>query len=702
MLLRTRITLIVALGLLLIVLGLGSAGVLREQLLEQRLSTIALDGQTSLWGEVLAAEDRLLDQVLDQLVADDAFVSAAGERDAAALERLLRGARLLPGQPGAVGQLELIALLSTHQDPLWWGMALQRPLLDSVSVDRAVSGELISGLRMGSGNRPLVLSSRTVMPALRGSNNAQLPNGPVVIVLARHAQHALQRFTERTGAHANLIDLRGQLSAATDATVWQNSAVQISPRIAHHGKQTTGAITYVVNSTPITDLAGHTAGALVTLDDQSAAAAAGRFLERLMLGGTLVLVLAVLLGLNFYLGRSFRPLEHAITVLQALARGDTSVRLQHRGNDEIGRIAQAVVSLRRTAQELMASRALRERVRRRQERLIQRQLHHLADATDISRREEILGLLHTHSNPSAAQGDEELLRQLAAVMGDLTQRLIQQHQSLSSMVVELREALVTKTRLAGLEQELQIAAQVQLSILPRELPTDPRVQLHCHITPAREVGGDFYDYFHLDDEHLGFVMADVSGKGVPAALFMAITRTLLKATALFVAAPTLCIGKLNDLLAKENEQMMFVTIFYGVLHLPTGQVTYVNAGHNPPYQLLADSRVQAVPRTGGMAVAVSEDFPYREGRLTLAPGETLFLYTDGITEAFDCDAQEYGDARLEGVLQRLQQPQRALPPIDLCNAVLADVHQFERGAPQADDITCMALRYQGKESLLNK
>ena len=706
MLLRTRITLIVALGLLLIVLGLGSAGVLREQLLEQRLSTIALDGQTSLWGEVLAAEDRLLDQVLDQLVADDAFVSAAGERDAAALERLLRGARLLPGQPGAVGQLELIALLSTHQDPLWWGMALQRPLLDSVSVDRAVSGELISGLRMGSGNRPLVLSSRTVMPALRGSNNAQLPNGPVVIVLARHAQHALQRFTERTGAHANLIDLRGQLSAATDATVWQNSAVQISPRIAHHGKQTTGAITYVVNSTPITDLAGHTAGALVTLDDQSAAAAAGRFLERLMLGGTLVLVLAVLLGLNFYLGRSFRPLEHAITVLQALARGDTSVRLQHRGNDEIGRIAQAVVSLRRTAQELMASRALRERVRRRQERLIQRQLHHLADATDISRREEILGLLHTHSSPSAAQGDEELLRQLAAVMGDLTQRLIQQHQSLSSMVVELREALVTKTRLAGLEQELQIAAQVQLSILPRELPTDPRVQLHCHITPAREVGGDFYDYFHLDDEHLGFVMADVSGKGVPAALFMAITRTLLKATALFVTAPTLCIGKLNDLLAKENEQMMFVTIFYGVLHLPTGQVTYVNAGHNPPYQLLADSRVQAVPRTGGMAVAVSEDFPYREGRLTLAPGETLFLYTDGITEAFDCDAQEYGDARLEAVLQGLQQPQggagRRLPPTDLCNAVLADVHQFERGAPQADDITCMALRYQGKESLLNK
>ena len=252
MLLRTRITLIVALGLLLIVLGLGSAGVLREQLLEQRLSAIALEGQTSLWGEMLAAEDRLLDQALDQLLADNAFVSAARERDSAALEQLLRAARLLPSpqgspEPGAQRPLAQVSLLSAYQDPLVWGLALQRPLFDSVSLDRAISGEPISGLRMGSGNTPLVLSSRTVMPAKPGDNDAQhsatLPNGPVVIVLARHVQHALQRFTERTGSHANLIDLRGQLSAATNAKVWQNTAVQISPRIARHGKQTAGALT---------------------------------------------------------------------------------------------------------------------------------------------------------------------------------------------------------------------------------------------------------------------------------------------------------------------------------------------------------------------------------------------------------------------------------------------------------------------------
>ena len=278
-------------------------------------------------------------------------------------------------------------------------------------------------------------------------------------------------------------------------------------------------------------------------------------------------------------------------------------------------------------------------------------------------------------------------------MAELTERIIQQHQSLSSMIVELREALVTKTRLAGLEQELQIAAQVQLSILPRQLPADPRVQLHCHITPAREVGGDFYDYFEIDREHFGFVMADVSGKGVPAALFMAITRTLLKATALFVTSPTSCMRKLNDLLAVENDQMMFVTIFYGVLHLPSGRVAYVNAGHNPPYLRRADGTVEPVARTGGMAVAVSDGFVYREGMAQLAPGDLLFLYTDGITEAFDIDAQEYGDQRLEAVLRGLDG--QGLEPADVCTAVLADVRQFERGAPQADDITCMALRWQG-------
>ena len=685
MLLRTRITLIVALGLVLTVLGLGSAGLLREQLLQERLNHTALAAQTSLWGEMLAAEDRLLDQGLDQLVADTDFLQAARQGNLAALTQALEARQLLPGPTQSMA---LVALVSARKEPLTLGIAAPRPLLDSVSLERATSGAWVGGLRTGAGNPPLVLSAR-LLPG---------QGAPIVLVLGRHAQHALQRFAQRTATTASVLDLQGALIASTNAPLWRSAQVQVSTRTAHHGQQALKGRTYILNSTPLSDMAGHAAGVLVTLSDQTEEVDAKAFLGRLALGGTLALVLAVLLGLNFYLGRSFQPLGKAIAALQALARGDASVRLQHAGDDEIGRIAQAVVAFRRNAQELAASRALRERVRRRQERLIRARLQHLADATDMTSREEVLRLLGEPGEPgaqqaSAAQGDEEQLRQLAAVMGDLTDRIIQQHQSLSSMVMELRDALVTKTRLVGLEQELQIAAQVQLSILPRQLPADTRVQLHCHITPAREVGGDFYDYFHIDAEHLGFVMADVSGKGVPAALFMAITRTLLKATALFVTAPASCMRKLNDLLAMENEQMMFVTIFYGVLHLPSGRVTYVNAGHNPPYLRRTNGAIEPVARTAGMAVAVSEGFVYREGVVDLAPGDLLFLYTDGITEAFDIDAQEYGDHRLEAVLRGLSA--EGPTPADLCNAVLADVRQFERGAPQADDITCMALRWQG-------
>ena len=186
----------------------------------------------------------------------------------------------------------------------------------------------------------------------------------------------------------------------------------------------------------------------------------------------------------------------------------------------------------------------------------------------------------------------------------------------------------------------------------------------------------------------------MSGKGVPAALFMTITRTLLKATAQFIAEPTRCVAQLNDLLAAENDQMMFVTLFYGVLHLESGHVRYVNAGHNPPYLLRGDGSVAPLARTGGVAVAVSEGFVYRHGSVDLQAGDQLFLYTDGVTEAFDPDGQEYGDARLAQALHAaLAATDHA--PAHIAAQVLADVHAFERGAPQADDITCVALRYLG-------
>lgn len=668
MLLRTRITAMVAFGLALTALTVAGAGLLREELLSQQLAATAQQAQAVQWQQMLALQDRELDQINDRLVLQADFLLAAEQGDAAALQAALQRQAM---QPGPEQPLQVLAVLGTARTPLVLGPGIERPLLDNPSLERAVIGDALDGLRLVGNGRALVLSTR------------RLPTRePLVLVLGRDASTALDQLAGHTGAQATLLDLPGRVLASTDPALWQAAAPQVALRTARLEELTVAGQDYTASSLPVRDLNDRVAATLVTLGQPTPEARASQFLGRLALGGTLALLLAILVGLNLYLRRSLRPLEHAVDALQALAQGDASVRLAEGGDDEIGRMARAVTRLRATAHELMAARALRERVRRRQERLLHSRLQQLAVATE---------------QPFAVQpstSDEEQLRQLAAVMNQLTGQLIDQHQRLTGMVQELREALVTKTRLAGLQQELQIAAQVQLSILPRNPPQDARVALACHITPAREVGGDFYDYFFIDPRHLGVVIADVSGKGVPAALFMTITRTLLKATAQFIGEPTHCITQLNDLLAAENEQMMFVTLFYGVLALDSGRFEYVNAGHNPPYRLGADGRVAPLARTGGMAVAVAEGVPYRSAHIDLQPGEQLFLFTDGVTEAFDVEGQTYGEARLEQALARLLAG-GAADPADIGAGVVADVHAFERGAPQADDITCVCLRYGG-------
>ncbi|QXZ09124.1 SpoIIE family protein phosphatase [Comamonas sp. Y33R10-2] len=693
MTLRLRIITIVAAGLLLTTLALLGFGWIREQLQQERIATLAQQAQESLWKQVLAAEEQYMDAALDQLTALPAIASAARSQDSKALEKRLIAENLVPGD----GQLlQLLAVLRPGHEPMTLGQTAPIPLLDAGSLEQLFSGEDINGLRLGSGNIAMLISARLV------PGNGE----PVVLVAGRSLSSALQRFSQNKQANqqnqnrqpshlqASLLDLRGTLLATTHHELWQAVAPLISPRQQQYFQAPIGSKIYSVTSHQVRDLAGHEVATLVTLKDDSSQILASLFLARLAAGVTLFLIALGLLGLSWYLRRSFEPLDQAISALQALAKGDTSVQLNHQRNDEIGRIAKAVTHFRHSAQELARARSQRERVRRRQEQLIHQQLQQLADATDMTSREEVLQLLQSDPAP---QSDDGQLRQLAHVMSDLTRRIAEQHKSLSSMVVELREALVSKTQLAGLQQELQIAAEVQRSILPQQMPADARLQLHCHITPAREVGGDFYDYFWLDKDHLGLVIADVSGKGVPAALFMAITRTLLKSTAAFVMSPSSCIRRLNDLLAAENEQMMFVTIFYGVLHLPSGQLRYVNAGHNAPYLLPAQpgdaEPVRTLARTGGVAVAVSEEFVYQEAVLQLQAGDRLFLFTDGVTEAFNHQQQEYGDQRLLATLNPLAAKQSS--PEDITLAVLQSVRAFEDGAPQADDITCVSLLYRG-------
>ncbi|WP_439813788.1 SpoIIE family protein phosphatase [Zavarzinia sp. CC-PAN008] len=239
----------------------------------------------------------------------------------------------------------------------------------------------------------------------------------------------------------------------------------------------------------------------------------------------------------------------------------------------------------------------------------------------------------------------------------------------------------------ALRQELDIAGRMQQSILPTRFPRGPEFRMHALMRPQRDIGGDFYDVLALKNGQLGLVVADVSGKGIPAALFMAISRTVLRATALSGLSPAETLATANDILSVDNPAEMFVTLFYAIYDPPTGRLLYCNGGHNPPLIRRADGRVDELRGAGGIALGMMDGLPYDEAENHLAPGDTLLIYSDGVTEALNPAQEEFEMARLSGHLGANPETD----PEALVRAIVAEVDRFAAGAIQADDITVLAL-----------
>jgi sigma-B regulation protein RsbU (phosphoserine phosphatase) len=275
----------------------------------------------------------------------------------------------------------------------------------------------------------------------------------------------------------------------------------------------------------------------------------------------------------------------------------------------------------------------------------------------------------------------------AALLDELTSQageLATFAQAFFGMAAELRNKHVRR-------QEMQAAAEIQQSILPPPLAREEaggRVDLYAEMHPAREVGGDFYDYFLIDANRLAVTVGDVSGKGIPASLFMAVSRTVLRS---ITSAHDMEAGmaEANRLLATQNTASMFVTLFQGVLDLSSGLLRYCNAGHNPPYLLRADGGRSTLEATG-VPFGIDAAMAYRIAETTLAPGDTLFLFSDGITEALDPESKEFGTARLETALDDARNRGAA----DLVGHVLKATRHFAGEAEQSDDITCLALVFR--------
>jgi sigma-B regulation protein RsbU (phosphoserine phosphatase) len=259
----------------------------------------------------------------------------------------------------------------------------------------------------------------------------------------------------------------------------------------------------------------------------------------------------------------------------------------------------------------------------------------------------------------------------------------------------LRQATHDREQLLSVRNDLSTAARIQQSILPQIFPPFPHrteFDIYAQMVPAKEVGGDFYDFFFLDDDRLAFVIGDVSGKGVPAAIFMAVSRTLLKAVATQVVNPGETLRRINTMLIPEGNGSMYVTIFYGLLNIRTGEMQFSYGGQPPPYIRRSDGTIEQITQGGGFLLGMVEGMEYDSHKIVLRPGDTILLYTDGVTEAMDNESQLFDAVRLESSLRRLNGAGLKA----MLQSIQADVADFSQGHPQADDITMLALQYKGK------
>ena len=250
-----------------------------------------------------------------------------------------------------------------------------------------------------------------------------------------------------------------------------------------------------------------------------------------------------------------------------------------------------------------------------------------------------------------------------------------------------REALASRDQLVTLQHELDIARKMQRAILPTEFPDEPGYRIFGDMEPARNVGGDFFDVIPLEHGRVGLAIADVSDKGVPAALFMMSSRTLLKGAAIGSAEPSVALREVNNMLCDKNESMMFVTLLYGIYDPASGELTYANGGHNSPVVVHSDKSCAMLPLTDGIAIGVMPDLEYQQKTITLSPGDTLTFYTDGVTEAMNENNEELGEERLFEILKGASSKE----PEEIIRAIFEGIKTFVGDAPQSDDITCLML-----------
>ena len=688
MLLQTRIMLFVLATITVVAaLLLGIAGV-REDAADRHAHALELARLETAWQLAIATAAGTVDLNLGRLAADPETGRAlrAGARGDLARRVEALG---LPGREG----LSDVNLFSASGDLLYSSDAAltPTPLLGPMQVDAILSGQRPPrGIRLADGERLVVVTGVAVH-----AGGTDIVGAAVAGIGLPVAMDALRRAT---GGRVFAVSRGGEPVEGAADPLWP----AIQPRLHAVGREVFGVEhagrSFQVVRLPIAGLSGGRVATVLVATDVTQAVAERRLSAAAYVAAIAVVLLTALALLFSYLRVNFATLDAAVQALQDLSSGRATGYVElPAGTDEIGRITGAVDIFRGVMRDIERTAGQRERRVRRQQRFIRRQMETLAVTLEDEARQSLLDELRDIEqetrDPQSAQskgvGDE--LGLLALGFSRLATRVGTQQVQLVQLVRDLREALADKRQLISLQQELEIARTMQLSILPNVFPDLAELDVAARMIPAKEVGGDFYDFFPVTDDKIGIVIADVSGKGIPAAFFMLVARTMLRAVAESGVGPAETMRRVNNLLAAENEQSMFVTAFYGELDLKTGTLAFSNAGHNPPLRMTREGTVAELGRLPGLALAAMPDMPYGERSVRLDAGDVVFMFTDGVTEAFNGEDAMFGDDRLVAALAA-----QAIAPVrDGLDGVLSDLARFTAGAPQSDDITCLVVRWRG-------
>jgi len=285
---------------------------------------------------------------------------------------------------------------------------------------------------------------------------------------------------------------------------------------------------------------------------------------------------------------------------------------------------------------------------------------------------------------------------LIGVISDITKH-IEDEQDLEKAYDIIKDAYdLSKEQKERMEKELNVGHDIQMSMIPLEFPTisdHPEFSIFATMKPAREVGGDFYDFFFIDEERLCFCVGDVSGKGVPSALFMAVAKALIKSRAADDFSTASILTHVNNELSADNKSSMFVTVFLGILHIKTGEVLITNGGHNPPYLKKQGGDLRCLNQIHGPIVGAFKDMPYEEQTLRMKSGDLLFTFTDGVTEAINRNGEMFSETGLEQCLTGMQESH----PEGVIANTMETVKIFAKRTEQSDDITMLAIQFLGQQ-----